>query len=203
MTGCLYLEAGQARYMNDSAHNYNVALVVENFTTNGSGVGVRNRAHGDGIYVVTTGSGYGINVWQGDPTHSGASQAGVHVAVCGRGQGILVQDKSGAGPQPLIEVVRSEPGEAMWVRAGDNGTALRITGKVAFSRSGISTIPAGHRSVKVRLDGVSRSSMIHATLQSDAGSIAVANAVSYDGSFTVNLTAAPSRSVEIAWFVID
>jgi hypothetical protein len=75
-------------------------------------------------------------------------------------------------------------------------------GKVAFSTSGLSTVAAGTTSVTVTLAGVTTTSIDLATLQGDAGAIAVANAIPATGSFTINLTAAPSSAVQVAWFVI-
>jgi hypothetical protein len=49
---------------------------------------------------------------------------------------------------------------------------------------------------------VTTSSMVLATLQGAAGDVAVANAVPASGSFTINLTAAPTTAVKVAWFVI-
>ena len=45
--------------------------------------------------------------------------------------------------------------------------------------------------------------MILATLEGDAGTIAVANAVPVLGSFTINLTAAPTSVVQVAWIVLE
>jgi len=96
---------------------------------------------------------------------------------------------------------RSDRGTGVFAKS-TSGDALRVVGKVAFSRSGLVTVAAKKKSVKVILAGVTTSSMILATLQSLAGSIAVANAIPGSGSFTINLTAAPSNSVKVAWFVI-
>jgi len=52
------------------------------------------------------------------------------------------------------------------------------------------------------LAGVAASSTILATLQTDAGAVAVANAVPATGSFTIKLTAAPTKSVKVAWMVL-
>ena len=84
-----------------------------------------------------------------------------------------------------------------------SGDALQVVGKVAFLRSGVSTVAAKKKSLKVTLAGVTTSSMILATLQSDAGEVAVANAVPGSGSFTINLTAAHPSPVKVAWFVLQ
>ncbi|MGA3354971.1 MAG: hypothetical protein ABSD85_17590 [Acidimicrobiales bacterium] len=83
-----------------------------------------------------------------------------------------------------------------------SGVAIKVVGKVAFSRSGLVTVAAKKKSVKVTLGGVTTSSVILATLRSDAGDLAVANAVPASGYFTINLTGAHSSSVKVAWFVI-
>jgi hypothetical protein len=63
-------------------------------------------------------------------------------------------------------------------------------------------VAASKKSVSLTSAGVTSSSMILATPQTAAGAIAVANAVPASGSFTINLTAAPTSSVKVAWFVI-
>jgi hypothetical protein len=83
-----------------------------------------------------------------------------------------------------------------------SGDALQVVGKVSFSRSGLATIAATKTSVKVTLGGVTTSSMILATLQTGAGAVTVASAVPTAGSFTIKLTAAPTKSVEVAWMVL-
>jgi len=97
---------------------------------------------------------------------------------------------------------QSDQGIGVFAKSA-SGDALKVMGKVAFSRSGTWTIPSNKKSVTIPLAGVTTSSMVFATLQSQAGEIAVANVTPKTGSFTINLTSAPSSSVQVAWFVLE
>jgi hypothetical protein len=84
-----------------------------------------------------------------------------------------------------------------------SGVALSVLGKVKFSRSGVATVAAGKKTVKVTLAGVTASSLVLATPQKAETGVAVNAAAPATGSFTITLTAAPTSSLKVAWFVID
>lgn len=50
----IVLNAGIAAYINDTAHDYNLAVLLNNYTADGAALSIGNWAAGDGIYVQTT-----------------------------------------------------------------------------------------------------------------------------------------------------
>jgi hypothetical protein len=86
--------------------------------------------------------------------------------------------------------------------ASSAGTALAVTGKVTFSRSGTATVATGHGSVTVSHGGVTPSSLVFATLRKVQSGVTLAAAVPGTGSFTIHLTRAATASLPVAWFVI-
>jgi hypothetical protein len=170
-------------------------------STNGTnGVGVSGNATGTGsVGVSGTASSTGLQ-GTGDTCGvlgTGGTHGDYGVSTKAGGRGTTGRGTNGAtGLYGL-----SDKGTGVLAKS-TSGDALKVVGKVAFSRSGLVTVAAKKKSVKVTLAGVATSSMILATLQSDAGEVAVANAVAASGYFTINLTAAHSSSVKVAWFVI-
>ena len=82
-------------------------------------------------------------------------------------------------------------------------TALQVTGKAKFSRSGLVTIAAGTSSKTVTLAGVTTASMVLATSQTNAA-VYVKSATPASGSFTIRLTGnAPTGGVKVAYFVLN
>jgi hypothetical protein len=129
----------------------------------------------------TNGSGSGVSGESTKAGGTGATGLGTHGAT-----GVYGESDTGTGV-------------AATSLAGD---ALRVVGRVAFSTSGLTTVAANKKSVKVTLAGVTIASLVIATLQTPAGAIGVANAVPGTGTFTVNPTAAPTTAVKVAYFVI-
>lgn len=165
-------------------------------TTNGSGgIGVL----GSGLIGVQ-GSGTATGVFGSGET--GVAGSGAKYGVSGNsanaaGAGVLGQATNGA----IGVEGASDTGEGVLAKS-TSGDALKVVGKVAFSRSGLATVAATKKSVTVNLAGVTTSSMVIATLQTAAGAIGVANAVPATGKFTINLMAAPTGAVKVAWFII-
>lgn len=81
--------------------------------------------------------------------------------------------------------------------------ALAVTGKLELRRSGVATVAAHRKSIKVSLPGVTNASLVIATIQGTSGEVAVASAVARDGSFTIHLTGAHPKKLKVAWFVIN
>ncbi len=154
--------------------------------------GISSSSGGYGVYGYSV-HGTGVEGQTNAKGQSGVS--GIDLSTHG-GHGTYGRSTHGTGAYG-----HSDTGTGVYA-GSTSGHALKVVGKVAFSRSGRSTVAAENTSVVVTLAGVTASSMILATLQSDAGAIAVANAVPGAGSFTINLTAAPSSAVKVAWFVI-
>jgi hypothetical protein len=82
-------------------------------------------------------------------------------------------------------------------------TALQVSGKVKFSRSGrvSSTSTATYK--KVTMSGVTSSSYVIATLQTSVTGCYVRAVVPTTGSFTIYLSKAPGKAVYIGYMVIN
>jgi hypothetical protein len=125
-------------------------------TSSGGGTGVSgNSTNGTGVFGTST-NGTGM---QGSTSGTGQSGVVGLDASSGGGTGVRGTSTHGTGVQA----------------ASSAGTALAVTGKVTFSRSGTATVAAGKTSVTVTLAGVTKSSMILATIQQTAGRIAVSS----------------------------
>jgi hypothetical protein len=121
-------------------------------------------------------------------TGSGAITAGsVSVYAAGAGPGVIGSCATGVG-------VLAESAE---------GTALRVSGKLELSRSGLASVPKGAKTATVQLPGVASSTLVLATVQGSSGKVAVANVIPSAGEFTVNLTAVAKGPLNVAWIVVD
>jgi len=83
------------------------------------------------------------------------------------------------------------------------GNALKVTGKAQFSRSGVTAILRSHSSVKVTMAGVTKSSYVVATLQTNRAGVYVQAAVPTTGSFTIYLNKAVTSATKVGYFVIN
>jgi len=85
-----------------------------------------------------------------------------------------------------------------------NGTALKVTGKAAFSRSGKATVQAGTSAVTVAGVPLTSASLILATVQQSGGAY-VKSAVPdvANSRFRINLNKAPTVDVAVAWFIVN
>ncbi len=214
---------------NDNAGNS--APAVSAPTNGANGTGIYGNATGAGsIGVEGTGETYGV-FGVGDTAGIFGTDAGSHANIAiaasltnaanespavkattaGTGNAIAASITNPANTRSAVSGTTNGIGPGVHgvsskgtgvLAQSTSGDALKVIGKIAFSRSGLAKVAARKKSVKVTLSGVSLSSMILATLQSNAGSIAVANALPGAGSFTINLTAAHSRPVKVAWFII-
>ncbi len=81
---------------------------------------------------------------------------------------------------------------------------MKVEGKAEFSRSGRKRIPAGADHVVLSLAGVTKASLVLATLQQHVAGYSVASAVAAAGSFTLWLNKpAPAGGLPVGWFVLD
>ena len=138
-----------------------------------------------GVDGVSTGAGDGVD---GQANNSCCSA--VYGLNDGTGNGVAGRADTGTGV----------------LAASTNGTALKVSGKARFSRSGVVTITAGTDSVSVSLAKVTASSMILATAQQSSGvSVqAAVPAVPANGKFTIYLTGnAPAGGLSVAYFVLN
>jgi hypothetical protein len=83
------------------------------------------------------------------------------------------------------------------------GVALRVDGKVLFSRSGRGLITAGRSSLRVNLPGTTSSSRVFAMVHSNRSGRWVRAVVPATGYFTIYLNTTVTSSTYVAWFVIN
>ena len=96
------------------------------------------------------------------------------------------------------------PGVGVQAVAGsDFQTALKVTGKVKFSRSGRVAVAAGATSKKVTMGGVNASTYIIATLQTRRTGVYVHAVVPGSNYFTIYLNKAVSSSTYVGYLVIN
>ncbi|MGO9559785.1 MAG: hypothetical protein ACLPQS_06990 [Acidimicrobiales bacterium] len=192
-TGVFYQDNTVLGVLADGVNNYGLqgqddstsgGVGVVGQSTNGIGVSgtiTNSTSIHPAVLGSTNGSGCGV---YGESTKAGGTGAkgqGTHGAT-----GVYGQSDTGTGV----------------AATSTSGDALHVVGRVVFSQSGLSMVAANKKSVKVTAADITTSSIVLATLQTKAGAIAVANAVPASGSFTINLTAAHSSPVKVAWFVI-
>jgi hypothetical protein len=85
------------------------------------------------------------------------------------------------------------------------GTALKVEGRAAFSRSGKATITKTHSGCTVTVgSGISANTLILATLQGSAGTGVYLLYAKYASptTFTIKLNRAATSTAQIAWFII-
>ena len=85
------------------------------------------------------------------------------------------------------------------------GNALVVSGKAAFTRSGVLTVAAGKSSVTQTGVALTTSSLVLATLQQDHAGVWVRSAVPNvaGSSFTVHLSKTVTAPTSVAWFVVN
>jgi hypothetical protein len=181
--------------------------------TDGTGSGVYGEATPNGVGVVGQGGPVGVSgngTTYGVEGSSGIGGTGVYghnsastgIGVWGKmgGVGTGVYGQATANG---VGVFGDGPvGTGVWARS-TNGTALNVTGKATFSRSGVVTVAEGTSSKTVTLAGVTTSSMVLATAQQSKATHVKA-AVPGAGSFTIRLTAkAPVGGLKVAFFVLN
>lgn len=81
--------------------------------------------------------------------------------------------------------------------------ALRVTGKVNFSRSGRRSMSSGTNSKAVLLPGVTATSKVFAVLATSESGRWVRAVVPAAGKFTIYLNTTLTSSAVVSWFVLD
>ncbi len=173
------------------------------------GVGVVGGSHG-GVGVQGD-SQYGVavrggNVSETEPAIQGWAQNG-QTGVMGR-SGHL--DDFEPIPSPthvgVFGVADGADGTGVVARSR-NGRALRASGRLRFSTSGIAVVPAGAAEVTIAPTfRVMPSAKVLVTPQGDPGNGATVGFVDIDrdaNAFTVHMTAAVTAETAVAWFVLD
>jgi hypothetical protein len=132
----------------------------------------------------------------------------------GKGSAIIAETTSlGTGPAANVISGNRHPAIAATgipvlggkgVAAGGNGAALAVAGVAAFTRSGAVTLGGRASSVIVAVPGgLTASSHVLATMQTNTGTIGVRAAVpnTATGKVTIYLTGTAPKGTKIAWFV--
>jgi hypothetical protein len=101
-----------------------------------------------------------------------------------------------APPEPPAGVAVHAESEAGFV-------ALNVVGKARFSRSGRTSIAAGKKSTTVTMSGVTTSSYVIATLQTNRTGVFVRAVVPAAGKFTIYLNKAASGATDVGFLVIN
>jgi hypothetical protein len=170
------------------------------------GIGDANGVHGE-AYFSSSGSGvFGQNDGNGNGVYGHANNSaasGVYGQNDGTGFGVAGRASGGTG-------ILGDSANGIGVSASSqNATALKVTGKAQFSRSGVATVAgtsaAPKNSVKVSLP-ITAKSMMTATLQKYVAGVYVVAAVPNvaGGYFTIYLNKPVSTSVgPIAWMVVE
>jgi hypothetical protein len=162
-----------------------------------------------GVRGVNSGpSGYGVfgqNIGSpgGDGVHGSTGSngnSGVYGENSGTGYGIAGRCDSGTGASGYsangVGVVATSP----------KGTALSVTGKAKFNRSGVASIAAPAVSATVTVPGgLSTSALVLAVMQNAVAGVWVVSAVpnTSTGKATITLNKAPAGTAKVAWFVVN
>ena len=113
-------------------------------------------------------------------------------------------DVSSGNRHPAIAATGIPVFRGKRVAAAGNGAALAVFGVAAFTRSGAVTLAGRASSVVVAVPGgLTASSHVLATMQSNTGAIGVRAAVpnTATGKVTIYLTGTAPKGAKIAWFV--
>jgi len=164
-------------------------------SNSGSGVaGVTSSSSGSGVFGFNGGAGNGVF---GNVHNSGAS--GVYGQNDGTGFGVAGRANGGVGT-----LGDSADGVGVWA-SSQHATALKVTGRAQFSRSGVLTVAAGKSTATQAGVALTRASLVLATVQQDRPGVWVRSAVPTvtAHSFTVHLSRTVPARTRVAWFVVN
>jgi hypothetical protein len=190
-----------------------------NATGTGSGYGLYGTSIGGGGVVgwsvsppdpgwftpaVTSYTGvFGSAPTQPDPSLSATGVWGdsEDIGVLGTG-GNGVVGYGGVGVEGDANTLAGSVGVWAWAPTTSQ-VALKVTGKVSFSRSGRKAMSSGKSAVPVYLGGVTVGSKVFAVLATSESGRWVRAVVPAAGKFTVYLNTALTSSAVVSWFVLD
>jgi hypothetical protein len=146
----------------------------------------------------------GTGVW-GDSEDIGVYGSG-SIGVNGYG-GYGVEGDANDTPGSIgVRGVSGSNAGSTGVRADARTTAqyaLKVSGKVNFSRSGRKSMSSGHSTLTIYLAGVTTGSKVFAVLATSESGRYVRAVVPASGSFKVYLNTTLTSSAVVAWFVLD
>jgi len=157
---------------------------------------------GQGGVVVT---GFSTGVYgEGDTGVWGYGGWGVFGASGSTGTGVYGFSGASVPDAPVHTGVfgYSDSGFGVYARAA-TGTALYVNGKARFSRSAKTYVSAGHSSRVITLAGVTTSSYIIATPQTNRAGVFVQAVVPGSGKFTIYLNKTVSATTYVGYLVIN
>jgi hypothetical protein len=158
------------------------------------GHGVYGRSvHGFGILGI---SEHGTGIVGQNSTAGQSGVAGIDMTAGSGGRGLFGQSSKGDAV-----FCTSESGTALHCTS-PKGTALLVDGKAKFSNSGVTNVPAHHRTVKVTNGSVTPESIVLATIQKPQSGVYIEAAEPAAGSFTITLSAGPSSPLPIGWMIL-
>jgi hypothetical protein len=146
---------------------------------------------------------FGVGVW-GDSGDVGVQGTAGAVGVYGEGNyGVYGAGYLSGGAGVVGQAVDANTFGV--IAQGDNSTrtALRVTGKASFSRSGRTAMAAGTYYKTIYLTGVSTSSLVFAVLTANRSGRWVRAVVPVTGRFVVYLNTTLTATTYVAWWVIN
>ena len=175
-----------------------------------AGVGVRGwstdaGASARGVFGTTT-NGTGVHGWVGptDTSVPPTGKSGVfgQCDIDASSHGAYGRSAAGFGVRG-----RTSSGYGVFAEAtGATGTALKVSGKAVFTRSGKATVPNGSSSVVVSSVTLTSSSLILATIQGSAASGLYVRYVAPsigNSNFTIKLSKAVTADTKVGWFIVN
>src|SRR6185312_9910654 len=96
---------------------------------------------------------------------------------------------------------QSHEGTAVLALSG-NGLALHCEGRAKFKNSGTVSVPAGQKSARVKVAGLTSANIVLATIQNPQAGVFIEGAQPGKGSFTITLSKKAPGAVHVGWFVI-
>lgn len=174
-------------------------------SANGAGVLAINESSAPTARAIMggTGNGTGVHAWVGsEPLAS--PKTGVHgeCSLDGAAIGVLGRTTVGTGVHGRSSIGTGVHAEATTV----SGTALKVTGKAVFSRSGKATVLPGATTVVVSNVTLTSASIVIATIQGSGASGLYVRNVSVsvaNKSFTIRLSKAPAVNTRVGWFLVN
>jgi len=116
-----------------------------------------------------------------------------------------IRATSSAAAPAVLATGKAVAANGTSVQLAGNAAALAVQGAASFTRSGIATIGSGVTSATVKVaGGLAASSHVLATMQTKLTTtpqIVAAVPSASKGTITIYLSAAPSSTVHVAWFV--
>jgi hypothetical protein len=174
------------------------------YGASGSGTGLRGvSSTGAGVYGSSSSNAgvQGVSSSSTGVVGSSGTADGVHGTTATAGKyGVVGTSTSPTGG---TGVYGTSP-HGVGIRASSSsGTALYVSGKTHFSRSGSGTVATGNTSVIVNVSGLTSSNLVLATLQKKVSGVYLLAAVATTGHFTVYLNKSAPANIKFAWFVLN